>query len=92
MAREALADLKARFSGLWSQTWPIMAATEATIVVVLLVGDFAAPAQSDAPLLRLVLLSIGGAVIYCALLNAIGSPAIGDGVDVAGWILRRHRA
>jgi O-antigen/teichoic acid export membrane protein len=92
LAREALAELKARWSELWSQTWPIMAATAAMTGAVLLVGEFAASAQLDAPFLRLVLLSAVGAVSYGAVLLVIGSPVVGESVEVVGWILRRRRA
>jgi len=92
LAREALAELKATFSELWSQTWPIIAATAVMIVVVVLVGEAAASAQLDAPLLRLVLLSTVGAVSYGVVLLMIGSPVVGESVEVVGWILRRRSA
>ncbi len=92
LAREALAELKAIFSELWLQTWPIIAATAAMTVVVLLVGEFAASVQLDAPLLRLALLSTVGAVSYGVVLLIIGSPVIGESVEVVGWILRRRGA
>jgi O-antigen/teichoic acid export membrane protein len=92
LVKEALVELKGRFSELWSQTWQIMAAAAAMTVIVLLLGDFVAPTHVDSPFIRLVLLSIGGAVTYCFVLFAIGSPAISEGMEVAGWILRRRRA
>ena len=91
LAKEALVELKAKFSELWSQTWAIMAATAAMAVVVLILGNFAVPTHVDSSFVRLVLLSTGGAATYCAVLFAIGSPAISEGMEVAGWILRRHR-
>jgi len=69
-----------------------MAATRAMTLVVLLFGDFAVPTHVDSPFVRLVLLSISGAVTYCGVLFAIGSPTIRKGIEVAGWILRRYRA
>jgi O-antigen/teichoic acid export membrane protein len=91
MAREALVELKGRFSELWSQTWAIMAATAAMTVVVLILGELASAAQVGSPLIRLVLFSTAGAVTYCAVLFAIGSPVISESIEVAGWVLGRHR-
>jgi hypothetical protein len=48
--------------------------------------------QVDSPLVRLALLSFTGAVTYGATLFAIGSPAISEGAEVLGWILRRQWA
>jgi O-antigen/teichoic acid export membrane protein len=92
LAKETLVELKAKFSELWSQTWAIMAATAAMAVVVLILGELATRMQMDSPLLRLALLSFAGAATYGAILFAIGSQAISEGIEVAGWILRRHRA
>jgi O-antigen/teichoic acid export membrane protein len=91
LAKEALVELKCKFSELWSQTWAIMAATAAMAVVVPILGNFAMPTHVDSSFVRLVLLSTGGAATYCAVLFAIGSPVISEGMEVAGWILRRHR-
>jgi O-antigen/teichoic acid export membrane protein len=92
MAKQALAELKGKFSELWSQTWAIMAAAAAMIVIVLILGEFAARMQVELPLARLALLSLAGAVTYCGVLLLIGSPVISEGMEVVGWILRRHRA
>jgi PST family polysaccharide transporter len=92
LAKEALVELKGKFSELWSQTWAIMAATAAMTVVVLILGELAAWMQVDSPLARLALLSFTGAVIYGATLFAIGSPVISEGAEVLGWILGRRRA
>jgi O-antigen/teichoic acid export membrane protein len=92
MAREALAELKGKFSELWSQTWAIVAATAAMTVVVLILGELAARMQVDSPLARLALLSFAGAVTYGATLFAIGSRVISEGAVVLGWILRPRRA
>jgi O-antigen/teichoic acid export membrane protein len=91
MAREALAELKGKFSELWSQTWAIMAATAAMTVVVLVLGALASPTQVGSPLIRLVLFCTAGAVTYCAVLFAIGSPVISESIEVAGWVFGRHR-
>jgi len=90
MAREALAELKGGFSELWLQIWPILAATAAMAAVVLLLREFILAGGSDSPLIGLILLSAGGAVTYGAVLFAIGSPVISEGIEVIGWILRRH--
>jgi hypothetical protein len=92
MAREALAELKAKFSELWSALWPIMAATVLMVLTVLLLREFALAGRSDPPLLRLLFLSAGGTIAYGAALFAIGSPVIGEGAEVLGWILRRRHA
>jgi hypothetical protein len=35
--------------------------------------------------------SATGAITFCSLLVVIGNPVIGDGAEVAGWILTRRR-
>jgi O-antigen/teichoic acid export membrane protein len=92
LAKEAFAELKGKFSELWSQTWAIMAATAAMTVIVLMLGELAARMQVELPLARLALLSVAGAVTYGATLFAIGSPVISESAQVMGWILRRRSA
>ena len=90
MARETLAELKGRFSELWSEIWPILAATAAMAAAVLLLRGLGFTGQSETPWVGLVLLSASGAVAYSAALLAVGSPVIGEVAEVAGWIFRRH--
>jgi teichuronic acid exporter len=92
LAKEVLAELQGKVSEIWSQTWAIMAATAAMTAVVLLVGELVPPSEVISPLLRLILLSVAGAVTYCVGLFAIGSPVIGESIEVIGWIFGRHRA
>jgi PST family polysaccharide transporter len=92
MAREALAEIKGSFSELWSETWPTLAATAAMAAVVLLLREFAFAGPMGAPLVGLILLSASGAATYFTVLLAMGSPVIGEGAEVAGWILRRRGA
>lgn len=92
LAKEALAELKGKFSELWSQTWAIMAATAAMTVVVLIFGELAARMEVDSPFARLALLSFAGAVTYGATLFASGNQVISEGAEVLGWILRPRRA
>jgi O-antigen/teichoic acid export membrane protein len=92
MAKEALAEMKGRFSELWSALWPIAAATAGMAVAVLLLREFALARLPDSPLVGLVLLSVSGAITYAGALYAIGSPVIAEGIEVIGWILRRRRA
>jgi O-antigen/teichoic acid export membrane protein len=92
MAKEALAEMNGRFSELWSALWPIVAATAVMAGVVLLLREFALAGSSEAPVVRLVLLSVSGAIAYAGALFAIGSPVIAEGTEVVGWILRRGRA
>jgi O-antigen/teichoic acid export membrane protein len=92
MAKEALAEIKGGFAELWSQIWPILAATAAMAAVVLLLREFALAGRAEPAWVRLVFLSVSGATTYGAALFAIGSPVIGEGVEVVGWILRRRNA
>jgi teichuronic acid exporter len=92
MARETLAELKGSFSDLWSNTWPILAATAAMVAVVLLLREIVLVGRPETPWVGLVLLSVSGAATYGAALFAVGSPVIGEGAEVAGWILRRRDA
>jgi O-antigen/teichoic acid export membrane protein len=92
MAKEALAEIKADIWELWWSLWPILAATALMAAVVLLLRQVASVERPDAPLVRLLILSATGAIAYGAALLAFGSPVIGDGAEVAGWILRRRRA
>jgi O-antigen/teichoic acid export membrane protein len=92
MTKEALAELKGSFSELWSETWPILAATATMAVLVLLLREFALAAVPDPPLVELVLLSVSGAASYGIALLTVGTPVIREGIEVAGWILGRYRA
>jgi O-antigen/teichoic acid export membrane protein len=92
MVREALAEIMGSFSEFWSEIWPILAATAGMAALVLLVREFAFAGQTESSLVGLIVLSVSGATTYVIALLAIGSPVIGEGAEVAGWILRRHRA
>jgi PST family polysaccharide transporter len=92
MAREALTEMGAEFSELWSSLWPIMAATALMAMTVLLLQRFAFAGPSDSPLVRLLFLSASGAIVYGGTLFAVGGPVITEGAEVLGWILRRRRA
>jgi hypothetical protein len=92
MAREALSEMKAKFSEFWSVLWPIMAATALMAAIVLLLREFALAGRSDPPIIRLLFLSASGAIVYGATLFAIGGPVISEAAEVLGWILRRRRA
>ena len=92
MAREALAEVKGSFSQLWTEIWPILAATVVMAVVVLLLREFALAGRPEPAWAKLLLLSVSGAAAYVAALLAIGSPVIGEGAEVIGWILRRRSA
>jgi len=92
MAKEALAEVKGSFHELWSETWPILAATAAMAAVVLLLREFVFSSRPEPAWIKLVALSITGTATYAAALFAIGSPVIGEGAEVAGWIMRRRSA
>ena len=89
MAKEVLAELKGSFLELWSETWPIFVAGATMVVVVLLLRNIALAAESQ-PLIELILVSVIGATTYIAMLFAVGRSVIGEGVEVVGWVLRRH--
>jgi O-antigen/teichoic acid export membrane protein len=89
MTKEVLAELKGSFSELWSETWPILAATAAMAAVVLLFREIIL-ARTEPPLVVLILLSVTGAATYLGALFALGRTVIGEGAEVVGWILRRH--
>jgi O-antigen/teichoic acid export membrane protein len=92
MTREALAEMRAGFSDLWSCLWPIMSATALMGFTVLLLREFVLAERVDAPLIRLLFLTASGAIVYGAALFAIGGPVISEGTEVLGWVFRRHRA
>ena len=92
LARKALAELKGKFSELWSQTSAIMAATMVMTVVVLILGgargaDAGGFAFGTARSLFFRRGSDHGATLF-----AIGSRVITEGAEVLGWILRPRRA
>jgi O-antigen/teichoic acid export membrane protein len=90
MAKEALTEIKGSFSQLWREIWPILTATAAMAAAVMLLRAFSIPAPTEAPLVGLIVLSASGAATYFIVLWAIGSPVIGEGIEVIGWILRRR--
>ena len=90
MAKEALAELKGSFSELWSETWPILAATAAMAAIVLLLRNIVGAGDPKSPLIDLILLSVGGAVTYIVALFALGRSVISEGAEIFGWILRGH--
>jgi O-antigen/teichoic acid export membrane protein len=92
MAKKALAEINGSFSELWSEIWPILAAATAMAAVVLLLREFAFAGLTDTPLIGLLLLSVSGAATYFTALLAMSSPVIGEGAEIAGWILRPRRA
>ena len=49
MAREALTEIRAEVSELWSALWPILAATALMAGMVLLLREFALEGRSDPP-------------------------------------------
>jgi teichuronic acid exporter len=90
LTKEVLAELQGRFSDMWSETWPILAATAAMTTAVLLLREVILAGQSEFPLIELVLLSLTGAVTYLGVLFVLGRTVIGEGAEVLGWILPRH--
>jgi hypothetical protein len=85
-----LAELNGRFSELWSETWPMLAATAAMAAVVLLLREIILAGRTEMPLGELILLSVTGVVTYLGALFALRRTVIGEGAEVLGWILRRH--
>ena len=91
LAKAVLAEVKGKFSQLWLQAWPVLAATAAMVVVVLLVRAFVLAGRAEPPFVGLILLSVSGAITYGAALFAIGSPVIDEAAEVVRWILGRYR-
>ena len=92
MAKEALAEMRASISELWSEIWPILGATAVMAAVVVLTRELALVGQPEPTWASLVLLSMSGAVAYGTALLAFGRSVIGEGAEVARWILRRRGA
>jgi PST family polysaccharide transporter len=92
MAKEALAEMRGSYAELWFEIWPFLFATLTMAAVVLLVREFALLGRAGPAWFGLMLLSGIGAIVYGAVLFAVGSPVIGEGAEVASWILRRRRA
>ena len=91
LTKEALAELKGGFLELWSETWPILAATAAMAAVVLVLQEIAFASPPEHPLVELILLSASGAVTYLGALFMMGRTVIVEGAEVVGWIFRRQR-
>ena len=89
LVKNVMVELEGRFSQLWSQIGPILAATAAMTAVVLL---FRVMVPAEPALLELILLSVSGAITYGAALFTLGSPVIREGAEVVGWIVGRRRA
>jgi O-antigen/teichoic acid export membrane protein len=92
MAKEALAEMRGSYAVLWFEIWPVLIATLTMAAVVLLVREFPLSGRVGPAWFGLMLLSGIGAIVYGAVLFAVGSPVIGEGAEVASWILRRRRA
>jgi teichuronic acid exporter len=90
VTKEALAELNGSFSELWSETWPILVATTAMAAVVLLLREIIFAGRTEPPLVELTLLTVTGVVTYFGALFVFGRTVISEGVEVLGWILRRH--
>ena len=89
LTKEALAELKGGFLELWSETWPVLAATAAVAAVVLLLREITFAGPSESPLVELILLSASGAVTYLGALFVVGRTVIAEGAEIVGWILFR---
>jgi hypothetical protein len=92
VTKEALAELNGSFSELWSETWPMLAATATMAAVVLLLREIFFAGRSEPPLVELTLLTVTGAVAYLGALFGLGRTVIGEGAEILGWMLRRHGA
>jgi len=90
LTKEALAELKGDFLELWSETWPILAATATMAGVVLVLREIPFPGWLKSPLVELMLLSASGALVYLGALFAFGRTMIVEGAEVLGWILFRR--
>jgi hypothetical protein len=92
MAREALAEIGARYSELWAMLWPIIVSTIVMAAVVLLLADITSAEATAFPLPRLLLLSGAGAISYGMALFLLFRPMINEAAEVIGWVFRRQRA
>jgi len=90
VTKEALAELNGSFSELWSETWPMLAATATMAAVVLLLREIFFAGRTEPPLVELTLLTVTGAVAYLGALFGLGRTVIGEGAEILGWMLRRH--
>ncbi len=91
VTKETLAELNGRFLELWSETWPIMAATGLMVVVILLLQEMVPAGLHDFPLIELILFSLTGIVSYLGALFVLGRTVVSECAEVVGWMLRRHR-
>jgi O-antigen/teichoic acid export membrane protein len=91
LTKEALAELKGSFLELWSEIWPVVAATAAMAAVVFLLREITFAGRPESPLVELILLSASGAVTYVGALFAVGRTVTVEGAEIIGWIFRRHR-
>jgi hypothetical protein len=57
---------------------------------VLLFRNLVLTGQSDQPIVDIIVLSVSGALTYAASLFSLGSPVVGEMIEIAGWILRRR--
>ena len=90
VTKEALTELKGSFSELWSETWPILAATVTMAAVVLLLREITPSEWAEPPLVDLILFSATGAATYLGALLVLGRTVIGEIVEVISWILHRY--
>jgi O-antigen/teichoic acid export membrane protein len=90
ITKEALAELKGSFLELWSETWPILAATAAMAAVVLLLRETVFAGWRESAPVELILLSLSGAVTYLGVLCVVGRTVIGEVAEVIRWIFRRN--
>jgi O-antigen/teichoic acid export membrane protein len=90
VTKRTLAELNGRLSDLWSETWPILAATSAMAAAVLLLREIAFSGRTEPSLFELILSAVFGAVTYLGALFAFGRTLIGEGTEVVGWMLRRR--
>jgi O-antigen/teichoic acid export membrane protein len=91
LTKEALAELKGSFLELWSEIWPILAATAAMAAIVLVLREIPFLGWPESPLVELMLLSMSGALTYLGALFACGRTVIVESAEVISWILHRQR-
>jgi teichuronic acid exporter len=89
MAKEALGEIKGRFSELLMETWPIFTAGAAMAASVFLLRDFLIADRLESSSVRLVISCLVGATTYCTTLLIIGGPVISESAQVVSWIVRR---
>jgi O-antigen/teichoic acid export membrane protein len=92
MAREALREIGASWSLLWTQLWPALAGALVMTCTVLMVKWSISTWGAEVAVGRLVATSVAGGAAYILTLFGIGGTVAGEIKEVIGWVIRGERA